>query len=107
MSERVSSPKMRPSGSVGSFWGKHKLFRSDWRGQRKVSLGTMYIRTARDVDLTPLWMKWTVIRASLLVSSVFWEPKTLHNLGTVNRTKDTLAAPVATIWSKASQWMND
>ena len=66
-----------------------------------VSLGTMYIQTARDADVVPLWWNWTVILACLLVLSSCCDPKPLQVLGVVDRMQDGSAAPIATIWSNA------
>ena len=64
---------------------------------RIVSSGTIYIQTARDADVVPLWLNWTVIRACLFVLSSCPDPKPLHVLGVVDRTQDASVAPVATI----------
>ena len=66
-----------------------------------VALGTMYIQTARDADVVPLWLNWTVILACRFVLSNCWDPKPLHVLGVVDRMQDASAAPIATIWSNA------
>ena len=62
-----------------------------------VLLGTTRIQTARDVDVVPLWLNWTVMLACLFVLSSCRDPKPLHVLGVVDRTQDASAAPVATI----------
>ena len=72
----------------------HQLSRPSRRGRRIVSLGTMYIQTARDADGEPLWLNWMVILACWWLLSSCRNPKPLHVLGVVNRTQDASAAPV-------------
>ena len=74
-----------------------QLSRPSKRGHRIVSLGTMYIQTARDADGEPLWLNWMVILACWWLLSNCWDPKPLHVLGVVDRTQDASAAPVVTI----------
>ena len=66
-----------------------------------VLVGTMYIQTARDADVAPLWWNWTVILACWFVLSSCRDPKPLQVLGVVDRTQDASAAPEATMWLKA------
>ena len=59
-----------------------------------VALGTMYIQTARDADVVPLWLNWTVILACRFVLSSCWNPKPLHVLGVVDQMQDASASGV-------------
>ena len=60
-----------------------------------VALGTIYIQTARDADVVPLWLNWTVILACRFVLSSCWDPEPLHVLGVVDRMQDASAGGVS------------
>ena len=77
----------------------HPTISTRRRGHRMISLGTMYIQTARDADVVPLWLNCTVILARLFVLSSCWYLELLHFVGVVDRMQDASAAAIATIWS--------